>query len=108
MALSQKQILSDLPSIMNVYFLKTCDFGMDQFSANLDFPACWNTVRTQINKNQIESDRDSIRNSCDIFLYTNNSNVKSPDTCIKALAFQAPNKGPFEAQYKRQSLLFEN
>ena len=28
-------------------------------------------------------------------------------TCVKALAFQAPNKGPFEAQYKRQSLLFE-
>ena len=28
-------------------------------------------------------------------------------TCVKALAFQAPNKGPFEAQYKRPSLLFE-
>ena len=28
-------------------------------------------------------------------------------TCVKALAFQAPNKGPFEAQYKRQSFLFE-
>ena len=28
-------------------------------------------------------------------------------TCVKALAFQAPNKGPFETQYKRQSLLFE-
>ena len=28
-------------------------------------------------------------------------------TCVKALAFQAPNKSPFEAQYKHQSLLFE-
>ena len=32
---------------------------------------------------------------------------KASNTCVKALAFQAPNKGPFEAQYKRQSLLFE-
>ena len=31
----------------------------------------------------------------------------SPGTCVKALAFQAPNKSPFEAQYKDQSLLFE-
>ena len=28
-------------------------------------------------------------------------------TCVKAFAFQSPNKGPFKAQYKRQSLLFE-
>ena len=28
-------------------------------------------------------------------------------TCVKALAFQAPNKGPFEAQYKRPSVLFK-
>ena len=30
-----------------------------------------------------------------------------PPTCVKALAFQAPNKSPFEAQYKHRSLLFE-
>ena len=28
-------------------------------------------------------------------------------TCVKAFAFQSPNKDPLEAQYKRQSLLFE-
>ena len=28
-------------------------------------------------------------------------------TCVKAFAFQSPNIGPFEAQYKRQSLLYE-
>ena len=28
-------------------------------------------------------------------------------TCVKAFAFLSPNKGPFEAQYKRQALLFE-
>ena len=28
-------------------------------------------------------------------------------TCVKAHAFQAPNEGHLEAQYKRQSLLFE-
>ena len=28
-------------------------------------------------------------------------------TCVIALAFQSPNKGPFEAQYKCQSSLFE-
>ena len=28
-------------------------------------------------------------------------------TCVKAFAFQSPNIGPFEAQYKRQSLLHE-
>ena len=31
----------------------------------------------------------------------------SLSTCVKAHAFQAPNKGHFEAQYKCQSLLFE-
>ena len=30
----------------------------------------------------------------------------SRGTCVKAHAFQVPNKSPFEAQYKRQSLLF--
>ena len=32
--------------------------------------------------------------------------TESAPTCVKALAFQVPNKSPFEAQYKRQTLLF--
>ena len=37
MALSQKKILSDPQSTMNVFFLKTWDFWTDQFSAILSF-----------------------------------------------------------------------
>ena len=39
----------------------------------------------------------------DLICYFATSNF----TCVKVHAFQAPNKGHLEAQYKRQSLLFE-
>ena len=45
--------------------------------------------------------------TCPIILTAATFFNKYHTTCVKAFAFQSPNKGPLEAQYKRQSLLFE-
>ena len=67
-----------------------------------------------------KASRENIDISCGVnkrieVIFNKNSVLESPipatesaPTCVKALAFQVPNKSPFEAQYKRQSLLFMN
>ena len=66
----------------------------------------WTTFQRECQKLQMT--RETVKDrSCKWQLTIMMQEAGASNTCVKALVFQAPNEAPFEAQYKRQSLLFE-